>query len=155
MSETIDIFDRKIIRQLQEDCAVSVEQLAEIIGLSKNATWRRLRHLEQSGTIKKRVAIIDPVALGLEATAIVMVRTNDHSAEWLEKFRKAVLSIPNIQSVYRMTGDLDYMIKVRIAGISDYDNFYQRLVALVKLSDVSASFVMEEIRETTAIPVDL
>lgn len=155
MSETIDIYDRKIIRQLQDDCAVSVEQLAETIGLSKNATWRRLRQLEQSGVIRKRVAIIEPAALGLETTAIVMVRTSDHSAEWLEKFRQAVLSIPNIQSVYRMTGDLDYLIKVRIAGINDYDQFYQRLVSLVALSDVSASFVMEEIRETTAIPVDL
>jgi len=155
LSETIDIYDRKIIRQLQDDCAVSVEQLAETIGLSKNATWRRLRQLEQSGVIRKRVAIIEPAALGLETTAIVMVRTSDHSAEWLEKFRQAVLSIPNIQSVYRMTGDLDYLIKVRIAGINDYDQFYQRLVSLVALSDVSASFVMEEIRETTAIPVDL
>lgn len=155
MSETIDSYDRKIIRQLQDDCAVSVEQLAETIGLSKNATWRRLRQLEQSGVIRKRVAIIEPAALGLETTAIVMVRTSDHSAEWLEKFRQAVLSIPNIQSVYRMTGDLDYMIKVRIAGINEYDQFYQRLVSLVALSDVSASFVMEEIRETTAIPVDL
>ncbi len=155
MTATLDRFDLKIIQLLQEDCAVSVEQIAEAIGLSKNAAWRRLRHLEQSGVIRKRVAIIDPLALGLGTTAIVMVRTNDHSAEWLETFRRAVLSIPSIQSVYRMTGDLDYLIKVRIAGIGDYDNFYQQLVNLVKLSDVSASFVMEEIRETTAIPVDI
>ena len=153
MDKKIDAADRTILRILQNDCSVSIDSIADELGLSKNATWRRIRQLEASGTIRKQVALVDPSALGLGSTAIVMIKTADHSAEWLRTFRDAIPKLPNIQSAYRMTGELDYMLRVRVSGIEDYDSFYQKLVELIDFSDVSTSFVMEEIVETTALPV--
>lgn len=153
LEKKIDAADRTILRLLQEDCSVSVDAIAETLGLSKNATWRRIRQLEAAGTIRKQVALVDPAALGLSAIAIVMIKTADHSAAWLRKFRDAIVQLPNVQSAYRMTGDLDYMLRVRVSGIEDYDAFYRKLVELIDFSDVSTSFVMEEIVETTALPV--
>ena len=153
MERKLDDADRRILRLLQEDATISIDSIAETLGLSKNATWRRIRQLEASGTIRKQVALVDPAALGLDATAIVLVRTSDHSADWLRRFRAAIAELPNVQSAYRMTGELDYMLRVRVSGIQDYDRFYQKLVTLIDLADVSTSFVMEEIFETTALPV--
>jgi Lrp/AsnC family transcriptional regulator len=153
VDKKIDATDRTILRILQNDCSVSIDSIAEKLGLSKNATWRRIRQLEANGTIRKQVALVDPAALGLGATAVVMIKTADHSADWLRKFRDAIPRLPNIQSAYRLTGDLDYMLRVRVSGIEDYDSFYQKLVELIDFSDVSTSFVMEEIVETTALPV--
>ena len=153
MAHIIDDIDRKILDLLQRDAALSVDQLAERIALSRNACWRRVKWLEAEGIIRKRVAIVDPQALGLALQALVLIRTNDHSAAWLEAFRKAVREMPEIMSAQRMSGDLDYVLRVRVADMVAYDRFYQRLIDKVQIADVSASFVMEDVKETTALPI--
>ena len=153
MSTNIDEIDRKLLTLLQEDASLSVDALADRVHLSRNACWRRVKRLEADGIIQKRVAIIDPVAVGLGLQVFVLIRTNDHSAEWLKAFRSAVHQIPEIIGAQRMTGDLDYVLRVRVADVPAYDRFYQRLIEKVQIADVSASFVMEDVKETTALPV--
>ena len=149
----IDEIDRNILNHLQQDAALSLDALAALVHLSRNACWRRIRRLETEGVLTKRVALLNPAALGLGLQAIVMIRTNDHSAEWLQAFRQAVRGMPEIVAAQRMTGDLDYVLRVRLADVPAYDRFYQRLIKKVKIADVSASFVMEDIKETTALPL--
>ncbi|MEZ5799724.1 MAG: Lrp/AsnC family transcriptional regulator [Nitratireductor sp.] len=151
----IDEFDLKILREVQRDATLSADALAERVRLSRNAAWRRMRRLEDEGYIKARVAIVDPEKLGLGLAVVIMVRTNSHDPDWLEKFRKAAMAMPEIVSVWRMSGDLDYVLRARVADMKGYDLLYQRLIARVPLADVSASFVMEEIKETTELPVGL
>ncbi len=155
MSENIDQKDRRILAELQHDATLSVEQLANRINLSRNACWRRMKRLEDDGFIRERVAIVDPEKLGLGLSAFVFVRTAAHDPGWLKRFRDAVATFPEITGVYRTSGDLDYVLRIRVADVKAYDRLYQRLIAKVPLSDVSASFVMEDIKETTAIPVEI
>ena len=153
MSTNIDEIDRKLLSLLQEDASLSVDALADRVHLSRNACWRRVKRLEADGIIQKRVAIIDPVAVGLGLQVFVLIRTNDHSAAWLKAFRSAVHQMPEIIGAQRMTGDLDYVLRVRVVDVPAYDRFYQRLIEKVQIADVSASFVMEDVKETTALPV--
>ena len=153
MSVDFDNIDRKLLALLQQDASLSVDALAENVHLSRNACWRRIKRLEADGVVQKRVAIIDPSAVGLGLQVFVLIRTNDHSATWLKAFHKAVCEIPEIISAQRMTGDLDYVLRVRVADVPAYDRFYQRLIDKVQIADVSASFVMEEVKETTALPI--
>ena len=155
MSDEIDPIDRRILAELQRDGTLSVDQLSSRINLSRNACWRRIKRLEDESVITGRVALVDPEALGLGLTVFVIVRTSRHDPDWLQKFRAAVTSFPEITGVYRMSGDLDYVLRARVADVKAYDRLYQRLIAKVPLSDVSASFVMEEIKETTVVPVEL
>lgn len=152
--ETLDHLDRRLIAELQRDCSQSVEALGEKIGLSRNACWRRFRRLEEEGVLTARVALADPEALGLHLTAFIAVRAGRHSEDWLKSFHAAVRDLPEITGVYRTTGDLDYLIRAELADMKAYDALYQRLIAKVDLADVSASFVMEKIKETTALPVE-
>lgn len=151
----IDGTDRRILGELQRDGTLSVDQLAERINLSRNACWRRVKRLEAEGVIYGRVALVDAEKLGLGLQVMIMIKTNNHERDWLEKFRKAVAGFPEITGVYRMTGDLDYVLRARVADVKAYDRLYQRLIEKVPLTDVSASFVMEEIKETTAVPVEI
>lgn len=151
----IDDIDRRILRELQRDASLGVEELGDRIGLSRNACWRRVKRLEEDGVIRARVALVDPEALGLGLTVFVAVRTDRHEPGWLEAFTRAVRGIPEIQGVWRTSGDLDYLLKARVADVRAYDRLYQRLIRQVELADISASFVMEEIKETTELPVDV
>ncbi len=153
MSENIDDIDRNLLRLVQKDAALSVDALAEQVNLSRNACWRRLKRLESDGIIQKRVAIVDADAVGLGLLVVVLIRTNDHSAQWLTAFRRAVREMPEIVAAQRMTGDLDYVLRVRVADVPAYDHFYQRLIEKVQIADVSASFVMEDLKDTTALPI--
>lgn len=153
MGNELDEIDRRLLALLQEDASLSVDALAERVHLSRNACWRRIKRLETDGIVKKRVAIIDPGSVGLELQVFVLIRTNDHSATWLKTFRKAVREMPEIIAAQRMTGDLDYVLRVRVADVPAYDRFYQRLIDKVQIADVSASFVMEDVKETTALPI--
>lgn len=150
---TIDEMDRRILNALQRDASLSLDALGQQVHLSRNACWRRVRALEDAGVIKGRVALLDADKLGLGLTVYMLVRTNAHAPDWLEAFSKATRAMPEILGVARMTGDLDYLIRARVADMADYDRLYQRLIRRVPLSDVSASFVMEEIKETTALPL--
>ena len=155
MSDNLDTVDRRILAELQRDGTLSVDQLSERVGLSRNACWRRMRRLEDDGVITGRVALVDADKLGLGLSVFILIRTSSHDPDWLAKFRAAVISFPEIIGVYRMSGDLDYVLRARVADVKAYDRLYQRLIAKVPLSDVSASFVMEEIKETTVVPVEL
>ena len=155
MNVKLDEIDRRILAELQRDGTLSVDQVSERVNLSRNACWRRIKRLEDESVITGRVALVDPEALGLGLTVFVIVRTSRHDPEWLKAFREAVLSLPEIIGVYRMSGDLDYVLRARVADVKAYDRLYQRLIAKAPLSDVSASFVMEEIRETTVLPVEI
>jgi len=151
--QEIDPTDHRILAELQRDCDQSLERLSEKIHLSRNACWRRIKTLEKSGVIKKRVAILDPAKLGLGLEVFIQVRTSSHDSGWLTEFARATRALPEILGAYRMTGDLDYLIRARVRDVADYDRLYQRLIDRVALSDVSASFVMEEIKDSTELPL--
>ncbi|QOF73947.1 Lrp/AsnC family transcriptional regulator [Aminobacter sp. SR38] len=155
MSGELDTIDRRILAELQRDGTLSVDHLSERVGLSRNACWRRVKRLDDERFITGRVALVDADKLGLGLSVFILVRTSSHDPEWLARFRAGVTSFPEITGVYRMSGDLDYVLRARVADVKAYDRLYQRLIAKVPLSDVSASFVMEEIRETTVVPVEI
>tara|TARA_R110002049_G_scaffold23545_10_gene83618 strand:+ start:5877 stop:6335 length:459 start_codon:yes stop_codon:yes gene_type:complete len=150
---TFDDIDRRILVELQRDAAQSLEALGECVNLSRNACWRRIKALEAAGVITGRVTLLDAAKLGLGLTVFMQIRTNAHAPDWLETFSRATKSMPEILGVYRMTGDLDYLIRAKVADMAGYDQLYQNLIRRVPLSDVSASFVMEEIKETTQLPL--
>ena len=148
----MDRFDRAILSRLQTDASLSVGQLADTIGISKSACWRRIQKLEDAGIIKGSVTLVDAAALGLTLTVFVVIRTNQHNEKWAKKFNDVVQSIPGVLEVYRMGGDIDYLIKAVAADMAGYDQLYQQLIK-ADLFDVTASFVMETIKETQALPL--
>ena len=154
MKFSIDAIDRKILTCLQRDATLPVAEIAERVGLSTTPCWRRIQRLERDGVIAGRVALLDPDKLNLGVTVFVHIRTAQHNAAWLEKFAAAVAAIPEIVELYRMSGDIDYLMRVVVPDIAGYDAIYQRLIAAVELSDVSSTFAMERIKHTTALPVD-
>ena len=149
-----DNLDRKLLHLLQRDATRSLNEIADDIGLSRNACWRRAKALEEQGVISSRVALLDPVKINLGLTVFIGIRTDHHTAEWVEKFRKAVQDISEIIGVYRMAGDTDYILRAMVPDMKAYDRLYKRLIDKIELSDVSSSFVMEEIKHTTALPLD-
>lgn len=148
-----DSTDIAILALLQEDASLSLQHIADSVHLSPNACWRRIRQLGDSGIIKKRVALLDAARLGAGLTVFVQVRAAEHSEDWLQAFAAAVRQIPEIVEFYRMTGEVDYLIKMRVADMQGYDRAYKRLIGAARLGDVSASFAMEEIKTSTAIPL--
>jgi Lrp/AsnC family transcriptional regulator len=151
--EKIDTFDAKILRLIQHDAAMPLDEIGDLVGLSRNAVWRRIKVLEANGTIRSRAVLLDPAKVGLGLTVFMMIRTDRHAPDWLERFARVTRDMPEILGAYRMTGELDYLIRARVADVQDYDRLYQALVARIELADVSASFVMEEIKETTVLPI--
>jgi len=149
----LDGIDLRILALLQENTARSIGEIAEAIHLSQNACWRRIRQLEESGYILKRVALLDAVKLGAGTTVFVMVRAGEHSPEWLQRFADVVREIPEIVEFYRMTGEVDYLLKIRVADIAGYDRVYKQLIRAAPLTDVSGAFAMEELKHTTAVPL--
>ncbi len=123
------------------------------MGLTQTPCWKRVRRLEADGVIRARVALVDPGLLGLGVTVFVQVRTSHHDAAWLSQFAKAVAALPEVVEFYRMSGEIDYLLKVVCADIADYDRVYKRLIATAEMHDVSSSFAMEQIKYTTEIPV--
>lgn len=155
MKHEIDTIDRRLLAELQRDATLTIDQLSDRLNLSRNACWRRMRILEEKGVITARVALVDPEKLGLGLSVFILLRTSHHDPDWLKRFRDAVTSFPEITGVYRMSGDLDYVLRARVADVKAYDRLYQRLIEKVPLDDVSASFVMEEIKDTTVVPVEV
>jgi Lrp/AsnC family transcriptional regulator len=149
----IDETDRRLLNILQRDASLSLDAISEKVNLSRNACWRRIKAMEAAGIITARVTLLDPRKLGLGLTVFILIRASEHSDAWLQGFRTATRDMPQITGVYRMTGDLDYLIRARVADMADYDHLYQSLIRRVALSDVSASFVMEEIKDTHCLPV--
>ncbi len=152
--EILDSLDRAILRVVQRDASLAVEEVGAQVGLSRNACWRRLRRMEEAGIIRGRVALVDPEAVGRGLTVFISVRTDRHDAAWAEAFARAVRQFPEVLGAYRTSGDVDYLLHARVRDVKSYDALYQRLIARIDLKDVSARFVMEDIKETTALPVD-
>ena len=150
----LDRYDHRILQQLQNDDDIAAAELAEQIGLSTNACWRRIKRLEESGIIRRRVALLDEHALGLKLTVFVSVKTDQHNDQWLEKFARGIKDIPEVVEFYRMSGDIDYLLKIVAQDIDDYDRVYKKLISVAPMHDVSSSFAMERIKSSTALPLD-
>ena len=153
MRYKIDNTDKKILNRLQQDASISVEQLAEAVHLSRNACWRRIKLMEESGIIQKRIALIDPETVGLGLSVLIMIKALAHDPDWLKGFKAAIATMPEIMGAHRMTGELDYVLQVRVQDMKAYDAFYQRLISKIAIADLSASFVMEDLKDSTSLPI--
>jgi Lrp/AsnC family transcriptional regulator len=149
----LDATDRAILRLLQEDTTISVQQIAERVGRSPTPVWRRIQQLRERGVIRKEVAILAPEKVNLPITVFVAIKTNQHSAAWTDRFSRNVMELPEVVEFYRMSGDTDYLLRVVVANIKGYDVFYKKLVKTAELFDVSSSFALEQIKYTTALPI--
>ncbi len=152
-SIAIDENDRRILRLLQRDATLSLEAIAGEVGLSTNACWRRVRRMQDRGVIAKRVALVDPETVGLGMTVFVAVRTNEHSEDWLERFANAAGELPEVVEFHRLAGEVDYMLKLLVRDVADYDRVYKKLIDAVPIADVTASFAMETLKSETAVPL--
>jgi Lrp/AsnC family transcriptional regulator len=150
----MDRLDRKILRLLQEDATLAVADVAKKVGLSTTPCWRRIQKLEEEGVIKRRVAVLDPEKINVRVNVFVSIRTNSHSHEWLRRFSEVIQEFPEVVEFYRMSGDVDYLLRVVVPDIAAYDAFYKRLIAKIEIRDVSSSFAMEQIKYTTEMPLD-
>ena len=149
----LDSIDWAILGVLQADAAIPVHEVGDRVGLSSNACWRRIKRLEDAGVITGRVALVDPVKLGLATTVFVAIRTNRHDPEWIAAFSRGVATVDEIVECHRMAGDVDYLLKLAVRDIAHYDRIYRKLIAAVPdLADVSSTFSMERMKTTTALP---
>ena len=149
----MDRIDRQILHILQADASTSIQETGDRVGLSSNACWRRIKRMEEAGIIRKRVALVDPRQVGRGVTVFVTVRTSNHTDEWLQKFAKGVAALPEVMEFYRISGDVDYLLKVLVSDISEYDRFYKKLIRIAPLFDVSSNFAMEQVKYTTEVPL--
>ncbi len=149
----MDAIDRKILHHLQTDSTLPIAEIAEHVGISSTPCWRRIQRLEKQGVIARRVAILNRKELNLAITVFVMIKTGNHSGKWLEGFSRHIESIDEVAEFYRMSGTVDYLIKIIVPDIAAYDAVYKRIIKIDGLQDVSSSFAMEEIKFSTALPL--
>ncbi|MFI5013044.1 MAG: Lrp/AsnC family transcriptional regulator [Hyphomicrobiales bacterium] len=152
-STVLDTIDKRLLAELQRDATLSLDKLGERAGLSRNACWRRVTRLDEAGVIRARVALLDADAVNAKLMVFIAVRTSRHSADWAERFRAAVKDIPEIVSAFRTAGEIDYILQARMPDVAAYDALYQKLIARIDMLDVSATFVMETMKDTTEIPL--
>ncbi|QIE44527.1 Lrp/AsnC family transcriptional regulator [Pseudohalocynthiibacter aestuariivivens] len=153
MSVRIDDLDRKILIELQSDGGQSLDDIARSVGSSKTPVWNRIRKMRERGVIRQQTYLLDAEALGFEACFFVLIRTSEHDAGWQKLFLKALQDRPEVQEAHRLAGDIDYILKVRVANARAYDIFYQALISEVKVHNVTALLSMEEIKSTTMLPL--
>jgi Lrp/AsnC family transcriptional regulator len=149
----MDDIDRALLDILQQDATLSIAQMAERIGLSPTPCWKRIQKLEAQGVITRRVAVIDPDRVGVGVSVLVSIEAGEHTPEWLQRFSDGVAAMPEVMEVYRMAGDVDYMLRVAVADMAEYDAFYKRLIALAPMKNVTSRFAMERMKYTTAYPL--
>ncbi|MBB4304090.1 Lrp/AsnC family transcriptional regulator [Rhodobium orientis] len=149
----IDRVDRKILSILQKDCTVPVAEIGRRVGLSTTPCWRRIQRMEEEGVIQGRVAVLDPKKVNAKVTVFVAITTDKHTEDWLSRFAELISEFPEVVEFYRMSGQVDYMLRVVVPDIEAYDAFYKRLIAKIDIADVSSSFAMEQIKYTTALPL--
>lgn len=149
----MDRIDRKILALLQADADIALAELSDKVGLSQTPCWKRIQKLQQSGVIQKRVALVSPEKVGLGLTVFVQIETADHSGPWLDSFAEAVTAMPEVMELYRMAGDVDYMMRVVVADMAAYDAFYKRLINRFPLKNVTSRFAMERVKFTTALAI--
>ncbi|MGI9364132.1 MAG: Lrp/AsnC family transcriptional regulator [Rhizobiaceae bacterium] len=150
----MDRIDKRILTLLQQDATTPVAEIGKKVGLSTTPCWRRIQKLEEDGVITKRVAVLDPESVNAKVTVFVSIRTNSHNAEWLRRFSEVTSEFPEVVELYRMSGDIDYLLRVVVPDIQTYDAFYQRLINRIDIADVSSSFAMEQLKYTTELPLD-
>ena len=146
--------DRRILFWLQRDSSMPLADLAEKVGLSPSPCWRRVQRLTAEGVIRARVALLDAERVNVGVNVFVSVRTNQHKKAWADQFSACVMGLPEVIGFYRMAGDIDYLLHVVVPDIAAYDRVYKRLIERIELYDVSASFAIETIKSTTALPLD-
>lgn len=149
----LDSIDKKLIDALQHNAEAQVAELAAEVGLSQTSCWRRIQRLKEAGVLRASVMLVDRQRVNVGVTVFVSVRTSTHSQEWFDRFRAAVEVIPEVVEFYRMSGDIDYLLRIVVPDIAAYDKVYKRLIKDTQLSDVSSSFAMEELKFTTALPL--
>lgn len=154
MAYVLDDLDRNILALLQADARIPLEETARRVGASKTPVWNRIRRMREAGIIRGEVAILDPEKLGLESCFFVLIRTSQHDADWLERFLQAVRSRPEVIEAHRLAGDIDYILKVRVPNARAYDDFYRALIKEVTIFNVTSTLSMEEIKYTTALPLE-
>ncbi len=150
----MDEIDKKIVQLLQVDASMSVRDIADHVGLTTTPCWRRIQSLEKAGVITRRVALVDRNKINLGLTALVLIRTNEHNSGWTDRFLETVDQFDEVVEAYRTSGELDYLLKVLVPNMDAYDQFYLRLIEYIDLYDVRSTFVMEEMKHTTALPLD-
>lgn len=150
----MDDIDKKILQLLQVDASIPVREIADQVGLTSTPCWRRIQALEKSGVLARRVAIVDRHLVNLSLTALVLIRTNEHNAEWTERFFSTLAQFDEVVEAYRTSGELDYLLKVVVPNMDAYDQFYRRLIEYIDLYDVRSTFVMDQMKHTTALPLD-
>jgi Lrp/AsnC family transcriptional regulator len=151
----MDRTDRKILAILQQDASLPVAEIAARVNLSQTPCWRRIQKLERDGVIARRVALLDGNAIGLGLSVFVEIEAADHSPEWLARFADAVAAQPEVMEVYRMAGDVDYLLRVAVGSMVDFDDFYRRLIAAIPCKNVTSRFAMERVKFTTAYPIPI
>ena len=149
----LDELDRKLLTLLQKDATQTVAELGERVGLSTTPCWKRIKRLEDEGFIERKVAIVNRAKVGVPVTVFVSIRTNQHDEKWLTDFAAQVSRMPEVVELYRMSGEVDYLMKVVTTDIEGYDRFYKRLIKAVKLTDVASTFAMEQIKYSTEMPI--
>lgn len=154
MTVRLDDMDRKILAALQEDASLSLDEIARRVGSSKTPVWNRIRRMRETGVILRTTALLDAESLGLEACFFVLVRTSEHDADWQARFLDVLRRRPEVLEAHRLAGDIDYILKVRVKNARAYDIFYQALISEVRIYNVTALLSMEEIKSTTALPLD-
>ncbi len=150
----LDKMDRNILAILQKDCTMPVAEIGRQVGLSTTPCWRRIQKMEEQGVIQRRVALLDPKKVKAGVTVFVSISTSQHEQAWLDRFHEAIQEFPEVVEFYRMSGQVDYLLRVVVPDIEHYDKFYKKLIASIDLSDVSSSFAMEQIKFTTELPLD-
>ncbi len=150
----LDRVDRKILGILQKDATIPVAEIGKKIGLSTTPCWRRIQKMEEDGVILRRVAVLDPASVNAGVTVFVSVRTSEHNDAWMRKFSNVVDGFSEVVEFYRMSGDVDYLLRVVVPNIEAFDIFYKKLIKEISLNDVSSSFAMSQIKYTTALPLD-
>jgi Lrp/AsnC family transcriptional regulator len=150
---SLDALDRRILDALQRDASQSLEEIARAVGSSKTPVWNRIKRMREAGVILAQTVLLDPEALGFDACFFVLVRTSEHEPDWQRRFLAAVQARPEVLEAHRLAGEIDYILKVRVANARAYDAFYQALIAEVKVHNVTALLSMEEIKSTTALPI--
>lgn len=150
----MDKIDRKILALLQKDATTPVAEIGRKVGLSTTPCWRRIQKMEEDGVIKARVAVLDPAKINVGVTVFVSVKTNEHNDSWMRKFASVVEDLTEVVEFYRMSGDVDYLLRVVVPDIAAYDAFYKKLISRIALTDVSSSFAMGQIKYTTALPLE-
>jgi len=149
----LDAIDRKLLEMLQLDCDTPIAELAAAVQLSTTPCWRRVQRMKDAGVITGNVALVEPKSVNVGVTVFVNIRTNQHSQAWFDRFHATVESIPEVVEFYRMSGDVDYLLRIVVPDIAAYDGVYKRLIAGTQLFDVSSSFAMEQLKFTTALPL--